>query len=201
MAMGDFMQKVKHLWPSKLIRDGVINMKLISIGILGVVLLVAGGLLDRQPVKIPVEVPRDSSKQNPSTLNRSYEEALEGKLANLLSQIKGAGSVAVSITLDTSASQEHAKNVIRESKIMQEKDNGGGTRTTTETKESEQILMSKENGTDHPIIVRETKPVIKGVLVIADGAHDSSVKVNLTKAVEAGFGVSPYRITVLPQRK
>ena len=61
--------------------------------------------------------------------------------------------------------------------------------------------MSKESGTDRPVMVRESKPVIKGVLVIADGAHDSLVKANLSKAVETGLGVPPYKITVLPQRK
>lgn len=197
--MGEIVQRVKRFWPAGLIRDGVINMKLIIIGLLGMALLIAGSVFDRQPDR---ELPRDSAKQPTTTVApRSYEEALEAKLANLLSQVKGAGAVAVSITLDASAAQEPAKNVVRESKVIQEKDNAGGIRTTTESKESEQILMSKESGSDHPVMLRETKPVIKGILVIADGANDSVVKANLTKAVEAGLGVAPYKITVLPQRK
>ena len=200
--MGELVNKVKQLWPSGLIREGVLNMKLILIGLLGVALLLVGGLLDQQPVKNINEPVRDSVKQNVNSFaNRSYEEILEGKMANLLSQVKGAGTVAVSITLDSSATQEHAKNIVRESKVIQENDSGGGTRTTTETKENEQVLMSKESGTDRPVMVRESKPVIKGVLVIADGAHDSLVKANLSKAVEIGLGVPPYKITVLPQRK
>lgn len=200
--MGEMLEKAKQFWPSGLIRDGVINMKLIMIALLGVALLVAGGLLNNEPVRNLSHSANDSLQSAPTPFaNRSYEEGLEAKLANLLSQVKGAGSVAVSITLDYSATQEHAKNLVRESKIIQEKDNGGGTRTTTETKESDQILMSKESGADKPVMVRETKPVIKGVLVVADGAYDSSVKANLSKAVEVGLGVPPHKITVLPQRK
>ena len=200
--MGEMLEKAKQLWPSGLIRDGVINMKLIMIALLGVALLVAGGLLNQEPVRNLSHSANDSLRSAPAPLaNRSYEEGLEAKLANLLSQVKGAGSVAVSITLDYSATQEHAKNLVRESKITQEKYNGGGTRTTTETKESDHILMSKESGADKPVMVRETKPVIKGVLVVADGAYDSSVKANLSKAVEVGLGVPPHKITVLPQRK
>ena len=119
----------------------------------------------------------------------------------MLSQVKGAGSVAVSITLETGSTQEPGKNTIKESKTIQEKDASGGIRTTTEIKESEQILLSRDNGVDRPIMIRELKPVVKGVLVIADGAYDSTVKANLTKAVEAGMGIPSYRITVLPQRK
>lgn len=200
--MGEMMEKAKQLWPAGLIRDGVINMKLILIALLGVFLLVAGGVMNQEPPKNLGTTAGDSVRQAPPAISgRSYEEALEAKLANLLSQVRGAGSVAVSITLDYSATQEHAKNLVRESKVIQEKDNGGGIRTTTETKESDHILMSKENGADRPVMVRETKPLIKGVLVVADGATDSTVKSNLSKAVEVGLGVPPHKITVLPQKR
>lgn len=199
-AMGEWAAKAKRLWPSQLIQDGVVNMRLILIGLLGVGLLVAGGVFDRQQPKESVENGKDA-KPPAAAVNRSYEDILEAKLANILSQVKGAGSVVISITLENAGSQEHAKNVIKENKTIQEKDTGGGVRTTTESKESEQILMSRENGADHPVMVKETKPTIKGILVIADGANDSTVKANLTKAVEAGMGVAPYKITVLPQRK
>lgn len=199
-TMGEWAAKAKRLWPSQLIQDGVINMRLILIGLLGVGLLVAGGVFDRQQPKESTESVKDT-KPPAAVINRSYEDILEAKLANVLSQVKGAGSVAISITLENTGSQEHAKNVIKENKTIQEKDTGGGVRTTTESKESEQILMSRENGADHPVMVKETKPSIKGILVIAEGAGDSTVKANLTKAVEAGMGVAPYKITVLPQRK
>ncbi|TCL35865.1 stage III sporulation protein AG [Anaerospora hongkongensis] len=199
-TMGEWAAKAKRLWPSQLIQDGVINMRLILIGLLGVGLLVAGGVFDRQQPKESTESGKDT-KPPAAVINRSYEDILEAKLANVLSQVKGAGSVAISITLENTGSQEHAKNVIKENKTIQEKDTGGGVRTTTESKESEQILMSRENGADHPVMVKETKPSIKGILVIAEGAGDSTVKANLTKAVEAGMGVAPYKITVLPQRK
>jgi stage III sporulation protein AG len=199
-GLESFVSGAKKIWPAQLLRDGVLNARLIWLGVLGIVLLVIGGVLDNQPAKIKSEIPGEIQKATP-VVNRSYEEILEGKLANLLSQVKGAGAVAVSITLENSSTQEHAKNVVKESKSIQEKDTTGGIRTTIETKESEQILLSKENGSDHPVMVREIKPMIKGVLVVAEGAYDSNVKANLTKAVEAGLGVPSYKITVLPQRK
>ena len=62
-------------------------------------------------------------------------------------------------------------------------------------------LLRQCNGADRPVMVREAKPTIKGVLVIAAGAADSAVKANLTRAVEAGLGIPTYKITVLPLRK
>jgi len=190
----------KKIWPQQLLKDGVINTRLIWLGILGVILLLSGGILDRLSSKSSPDIPTEIVKSN-TPINRSYEDALEEKMTSILSRVKGAGTVAVTITLENSSIQEHAKNITKESKVTQEKDTGGGIRTTTETKESEQILLSKENGVDRPVIVQEIKPMIKGVLVIADGAYDSAVKANLTKAVEAGLGIPPYKITVLAQRK
>lgn len=191
---------IKKIWPQQLLKDGVLNTRLIWLGLLGVLLLLSGGILDRLATPSKIEVPNEVLR-NTLPSNSSYEEVLEGKLSMILTKVKGAGSVAVQVTLENSSTQEHAKNRVKESKMIQEKDTSGGIRTTTETKESEQILIGKENGADRPVVVQEKKPLIKGVLVIAEGAYDSAVKANLTKAVEAGLGVPSYRITVLAQRK
>jgi len=178
------------------------NVKLVAIGIVGILLVIAGGFFDGKTHETLPAIPlTDAAKVPANVPQRSVEEALEVKLANLLAQVKGAGSVAVNVTLESSAATDFAKNVTKENKTIQENDNAGGIRTTTEIKESEQILMGKENGVDKPVMVSETKPVIKGVLVIAEGATDSTVKSNLTKAVETGLGVAAYKVTVLPQRK
>ena len=185
----------KKLWPARLVKEGVISARLVVLGLVGVALLIAGSLYDAAPVKSRTAAPADQVWQQAATA-RSYEEALEAKLANLLSQVRGAGAVAVNITLENGSSQEFAKNTVKESRTVQERDTSGGTRTTSETKESEQVLLSRESGVDRPVIVREMRPAIKGVLVVAEGAADSGVKASLTRAVEAGLGIPSYKITV-----
>lgn len=199
-GMEAMLANVKKLWPNQLVKTGVLNTRMIWLGVLGVILLLLGGVFDYQGANKAAEVPAEPLKAT-QVINRTYEDDLEVKLANMLSRVKGAGAVAVSVTLENSSIQEHAKNVTKETRTVQEKDTAGGLRTTTETKESQQILLSKENGSDHPVMVREIKPSIKGVLVIAEGAADSNVKANLTRAVEAGLGLPSYKITVLPQGK
>ncbi|AJQ27787.1 hypothetical protein [Pelosinus fermentans] len=199
-SMESFLTYTKKIWPKQLLKDGVINTRLIWLGLLGVILLVMGGVIDRQNVNPSPKVSNEPLKV-PAAANLSYEEAVEGKLTHTLSQVKGAGTVVVNITWENSTTQEHARNITKESKIIQEKDTAGGVRSTTETKESTQILVSKENNMDRPVLVREIKPMIKGVLVIADGAYDSNIKAILTKAVEAGLGIPSYKITVLAQKK
>ncbi len=198
-SLKGWLSGAKKVVPSQLLKDGVINARLIWLGLLGIVLLLIGGVYEPLTAKPQPSLAAENTRITPAV--RSYEEMLEGKLSNLLAQIKGAGAVSVNVTLETGGLQEPAKNITKETKTVQEKDNTGGIRTTTETKESEQVLLSKESGADRPVMVREYKPVIKGVLVVAEGAFDSTVKANLTKAVESGLGIPSYKITVLPQRK
>ncbi len=179
---------------------GTQHLKLVWMGVLGVLLIAAGSFFPSAKVDDTAK-PAPAPYTAASSIPRSYEEVLEAKLANLLSQVKGAGAVAVNVTLETGITQEYAKNISRESKTIQEKDTSGGIRSTTETRETENILLSKENGIDRPVMLREQKPVIKGVLVIAEGAADSQIKAQLHKAVETSLGIPVYKIAVLPQRK
>ncbi len=194
------LSSTKKMWPKQLLKDGVINTRLIWLGLLGIGLLLIGGVVDHQTIDTTPKVSNETIK-SPASINRSYEDVVEGKLAHILSEVKGAGAVDVNITWENSSTQEHAKNITKESKTIQEKDTTGGVRSTTEIKESEQILVGKENGADRPVVIREVKPMVKGVLVIAEGAYDSNVKANLTKAVESGLGIPAYKITVLAQKK
>ncbi|MCE5287357.1 MAG: hypothetical protein LLG02_16140 [Pelosinus sp.] len=199
--MDALVQKAKMLFSTDSIKKGMANKRLILFGIIGICLLISGGLFDSYKQTDNQKIARPAAEPHPDTAKRTYEDILEAKLSNVLSQLKGAGSVVVSVTLENGNIQEYAKNLTHDSKVVQEKDPAGGTRTTTENKESEQILVSRENGAEHPVMVQEIKPAIKGVLVIAEGAYDSSVKANLTKAVETCLGVPSYRVTVLPERK
>lgn len=199
-SLESILSYTKKIWPKQLLKDGVINTRLIWLGFLGIGLLILGGVVDHQSINSNPKISNEVIK-NPAPVNRSYEEVVEGKLTTILSQVKGAGAVIVNITWENSSTQEHAKNITTESKTIQEKDTAGGVRSTTETKESTQILVGKENGIDRPVLIREIKPMIKGVLVIADGAYDSNVKASLTKAVESGLGIPSYKITVLAQKK
>ena len=198
-VLGELMTTTKKVWPTRLMKEGVLSPRLVLLGLVGVMLLAFGSLYEAPPAMPQQVAPAEPSRN--AAVPRSYEEALEAKLANLLSQVKGAGSVAVSITLESGLTQEYARNTVRESRTIQERDTAGGVRTTTESKESDQVLLGRDNGIDRPVMVRETKPAVKGVLVIAEGAADSAVKASLTRAVEAGLGLPPYKITVLPQRK
>mgnify|MGYP000896139182 CR=1 FL=1 len=198
-SLGTMALNVKKVIAESFCQRGKLNYRLLVLAAVGIGLIIAGGFWDARP---PAKSGESTEvRKNLPAVKPGDEESLEIKLANILSQVRGAGTVIVNITLDTGTGQEHAKNIVKETKIIQEKDGSGGNRTTTESKDNEQIILTKDNGVDRPVVVKETKPSIRGVLVVAEGAGNSEVKAALVKAVETGLGIPAYRITVLPQRR
>ena len=61
--------------------------------------------------------------------------------------------------------------------------------------------MRRENGTESPVAKRTLRPVIKGVLVVAEGGTSSAVREDIRDAVETATGVAAYRIKVLAKKR
>lgn len=142
-----------------------------------------------------------SNKTNNQVVSSSnsvtdYAKELEKRLEDALSDIDGAGKITVMITLDG------AKEVILASSTDEKKSSttttsSGGTINDTETltSNSEPIIIT-ENGTSSPIILKEIMPPIKGVVVIAEGAGNIRVKLDLLKAVQALLSVSSNQVEI-----
>lgn len=117
----------------------------------------------------------------------SYARDLENKLENVLSKISGAGHVSVVVTLEGDFTFEYVTN--SESRTSTQGDSE--TTVTTET-----VVMV--NG--EPVVERKIYPQIKGVMIVADGAKDFSIKMKITDAVATTLAVETSKITVLSSK-
>ena len=125
----------------------------------------------------------ESSTQE-MTSDMEYVKMLENKLCNVLSKISGVGDVNVIISLDSGFSYEYAKNT--ETKTT----TSGGTQTTITTETI--IYVANE-----PVVENEIYPVVKGVVVVAEGAEKTKVKLDILSAVETVLEVDRNKITIL----
>lgn len=130
----------------------------------------------------------DGDKSENSTQEAStaveYVDNLENKLCNVLSKISGVGDCEVVITLQCGFEYEYATDSETKTTIS----GGNETTITTETV----ILVSNE-----PVVVKEIYPVVKGVVVVASGAKDFAVKMNIISAIETVLEIDPNNITIL----
>lgn len=131
----------------------------------------------------------------------TVERELEDRLAAILSAVDGAGSVQVTVTLKAGAERVYAQDVNRQDRTIQEKDQGGGNRTTSEVNEQGSLVMtqSANGGKDEPVVIKERHPEIAGVLILAEGAGSPGLREKLIKAAETVLDVPSHRVMVLPK--
>lgn len=126
-----------------------------------------------------------------------YVRNLENELSSILAKIQGAGKVSVMITLKSGKEIIPAKDESISDKVTDEKDTSGGTRTINEkTTDDEVVFTSGQGGNSKPLVIKELNPEVKGVIVVAEGAKDSKVKLMISQAVQTVLDIPAYRVTV-----
>ena len=128
----------------------------------------------------------------------AYEMRQEEKLKQLLSSVEGAGETAVMLTFVSTEETVVEKDEAVQRANTVERDSEGGTRTVTQYEKQDTTIYDTSNGASIPYVVKTLYPRVDGVLVVAQGAGDGSVKQSITEAVCALFGVEPHRVKVLP---
>lgn len=181
---------------------------LVVLFLFGVVLLTAGNLIpDEKEVGDPVISGLQEENQagaveqkNPADLALS-EQDMEKKLEGILGAVDGVGSVSVTVSLENGPQKVYASNANTNERKIEENDSSGGHRITTETTENDQMVLAQPasmNG-QQPVVVKELRPEIAGVLVVAEGAEDSEVKVILSRAVQTLLNIPAHRVVILPK--
>lgn len=148
-------EEIKALLEKKKWKGKDLMIAIVIIGVLIAVLFIPTGerkgnsLMDIQtPVSENVSI--DTSAE--------YEEELELRLEEILSQMEGVGEVEVMITLKSS------------------------TRT-------------RDNSFTYT--TQNTYPEVEGVFVVLQGGDDSSVKLAITEAIQALFGIDVHKIKIV----
>ncbi|MDO4565119.1 MAG: hypothetical protein Q4C04_05845 [Clostridia bacterium] len=149
--------------------------------VLALTLYFMGGSLNCKGETSDYEIPAQ-------TETAAFEgDELEKRLTEVLSQIRGAGKVEVMVTYETRG--ELVTATMRQYDESFSETNGGETSTQTEQRqEITEVATITVSGGEEPIILVEREPEIRGVIVVAEGASDPFVKLDLQRAVSAVTG-------------
>lgn len=120
----------------------------------------------------------------------AYRLDLCARVASILSAVSGAGAVRVEITLEAGHGRVYATDsFVEESKAS---DSAESRRETT------MVLAPDVSGKGQsPIQLKEEMPKVAGVLVVASGAADSGVRLELAEAAATLLGVGAHRVKVV----
>ena len=108
-------------------------------------------------------------------------DAFEEKLERALSQIEGAGTTRVVLTLSGGSRQVLARN--------QERDGNGGDSNTV-------VTVGKGSGSQEVVPLQTVAPEFRGALIVCPGGGNASVRLKLIEAVSAVTGLGSDRISV-----
>ncbi len=127
----------------------------------------------------------------------AYEEMLEKRLTEVLSHVEGVGEVQVMIVTDCSGEKVWRVDRDTVQSATEESDSGGGSRKVESRQIQEETVLSGGSGSQTPILEKEIRPQIRGVVVCAGGGESPKVQAEISAAVEALFGVPSHKIKVL----
>lgn len=122
------------------------------------------------------------------------KETMEDQLKEVLEKISGVGLVEVFVTYKDNGKIVIEKDESISEELIQEADSSGGTRTTTINRNEKQTIYAEG---EVPYVIQKLSPTVEGVLVVAQGAGNVSVKKQIQEAIEALFGLDAHKISIM----
>ena len=107
-------------------------------------------------------------------------EEFEQRVADILSEIEGAGRVQVAFTLKSGSRRVLAQDVHQDGQEMI---------TTT-------VLVGRLSSAQESVIVQTLGPVFQGAVVVCTGGEDPNIRLALSQAVSVLTGLGSDRISV-----
>lgn len=187
--LGTGSRQEKEVYVMKWFTDMLKKMdrtKWLILGLGGILLLVIalpvddrGGEKENQALQQALD---DSQPQEDQV--KAYEKQVTKELEQALSQMEGAGEVHVMITFQDSGESVVEKDITKSQ----------GTGDSIQYQES---AVYQESDAKLPYVSQQKLPSIEGVLVVAQGGGDSSVKQELRDAVMALFPIEAHRVKIV----
>lgn len=201
--MHDLKEKIANLFKQKNITNLIILLLLVIMFYLVVSYFTGVNNITKSEKTNLEKVSKEdmnSNRQKDSEV-LSYQEKQEKDLERILGKINGVGSVDVVINFQSSEVKVPAVDNSSQKSTTEETDSEGGTRVNSQETDGDKIVMSNSSNGSEPVILKTEKPEVLGVMVVAEGAEDSKIKYEITKAISSLYNISVDKVNVLAMKK
>ncbi|MDR1093582.1 MAG: hypothetical protein LBL66_05480 [Clostridiales bacterium] len=121
-----------------------------------------------------------------------YRDKAQRELEAFLTGVKGAGKVKALVNFESSPERVIAY-IVNESKNS---NIGADGKLNENSQSSQSPVILNQNGSQIPLIIREIYPKVTGVVVAAEGANDTAVRLALLDAVRTYFHIDSSLVQV-----
>lgn len=199
----DILKRLKEMLEGKSRKKLVENAVIIII--IGIIVIIAAGTFlsgDKNTADTGNTTAGQESTQVAALTQPRTEDSIEDELAAILSKVQGVGRVDVMITYVSGKENIPAYDTKKSESSTDEKDSGGGTRSIDQGDyDSSVVYEDRQGGGKSPVILKELQPVVKGVVVVADGAGSPEVKERILNAVQVLVDIPVHKIQVIQMKK
>ena len=158
--------------------------------VIGLVLLALPA--KKQKSTAPAEQSQTAQTETLPAVQTDYCVRTERSLAQILSQIDGAGQVRVMLTLASGPQTVYQTD-------SEEQTQTDGTQSSA-VRRQETVILSRGSSYNEPAVVGTQYPVFRGALIVSEGADSPAVRYQLASAVSALLGIGTDRITVVKMK-
>ncbi len=166
----DKLKKIKHL-------DIILIVLFIAI----ILLIYFTSFVDSNE---KTENKQESTSISKTTL-QDYSKDLTDNLVSLISSISGAGNVNVMLYFEEGIRTDIAY-------IVEIKTLSDGTQVETKSP----VLITDDDGQSDTVVLQEIMPSPVSVIVVASGAKDTKVKLEILRLMQAMFNLSTSKIEI-----
>ncbi|MBD2869553.1 stage III sporulation protein AG [Paenibacillus arenilitoris] len=182
---------------------------LLIVGGIGAALMIMNSFLTYKEVGTSAQDPNPPPQAEPAWGGASadtspfaaIEHPLEMRLKEILEKIVGVGTVDVLVTVDSTEEIVVKENEQESQQTTDENDKNGGRRHITSITRDGQVVLYEVAGDQKPIVTKTINPRIRGILIVAKGAENATVRRLIVNAVEKGVSVPVNRISVVPSKQ
>lgn len=144
----------------------------------------------------------DDSKRKTQSIHNEissaqYEQQLEQRLRQIISQINGVGDVQVMITLENGVRYVYATD----NSIETQTEYGETIEIPNEQyKEENNIVMVDSANGKQALVTTQVEPAVKGVVIVCEGGDISSVKQRVIEAATTALDISSGKVCVVASK-
>lgn len=131
---------------------------------------------------------------------REYADALTEQVKQMVSAITGEPSPHVTVTLETMGETVYATENRKTEKNAEEYDGEALNRIQTDgDTERTYIVVKDSDGAERPLIVTQSEPEIRGVVIVSNRGNDAVIRERITQAVKTMLNLSSTQVCVTGQ--